>query len=57
MQVIGEARKIRKMRRVIPTFDKLVVGVSPVIAVGDHRDLISGGALHLFGKLELAAVG
>jgi hypothetical protein len=45
------------MRRVIPTLDKLVAGIGPVIAVGDHRNLTSGGALHLFGKFELAAIG
>jgi hypothetical protein len=28
-----------------------------VIAVGDHRDLTTGGALHIFGKLALAAIG
>ena len=45
------------MRRVIPTLDQLVVGIGPVIAVGHHRDLTRGGALHIFGELELAAVG
>jgi hypothetical protein len=35
----------------------LVVGIGSVIAVGDHRDLTTGGALHIFGKLELAAIG
>src|SRR5262245_20287946 len=56
MNVIRESREIRKMRRVIPTRDQLIVGIGPVIAAGDHRDLTSGGALHLFGKLELVAI-
>src|SRR5215216_780639 len=57
MNVVRKSREIRKMRRVIPTLDQLVAGIGPVIAVGDHCDLISGGALHIFGKLELAAIG
>jgi hypothetical protein len=28
-----------------------------VIAVGDHHNLPSGGPLHIFGKLELTAIG
>jgi hypothetical protein len=45
------------MRRVIPTHDELIVGIGPVIAIGDHHNLSSGGSLHIFGKLELAAIG
>jgi hypothetical protein len=57
MNVIRKSREIGKMRRVILTCDQLVVGIGPVIAVGDYRDLTSGRALHLIGKLELAAIG
>jgi len=52
-----EDREPWEMRRVIPTRDQLIVGISPVIAVGDYPDLPSGGLLHIFGKFELAAVG
>jgi hypothetical protein len=45
------------MRRVIPTRDELIVGIGPVIAIGDHHNLSSRGSLHIFGKLELAAIG
>ena len=44
------------MRRIIPTRDQLVGGIGPVIAVSDHRDLTRWGALHIFGKLELAVI-
>jgi hypothetical protein len=27
-----------------------------MIAVGDHSDLTGGGALHIFGKFDLAAI-
>ena len=45
------------MRRVIPTLDQLVVSIRLVIAVGDHRDLTGGGALHILRKLELTIIG
>ena len=48
MHVIRESREFRKMRRVIPTLDQLVVGIGPMIAVGDHRDLTSGRTLYIF---------
>jgi len=57
MHVVRKSREVRKMRRVIPTLDQLVVGIGPVIAVGDHRDLTPGGALHILGELELASIG
>ena len=44
------------MRRIIPTRDQLVGGIGPVIAVCDHRDLTCRGALHIFGKLQLAVI-
>jgi hypothetical protein len=56
VNVVWESRQIREMRHVIPTPDQLVVGIGLVIAVGDHRNLPSRGALHIFGKLELAAI-
>src|SRR5215831_9436009 len=57
MNMIRETREPREMRRVIPTHDELIVGIGPVIAVGDHHNLSSRGSLHIFGKLELAAIG
>src|SRR5262245_34051108 len=56
MDMIREAREPREMRRVIPPHDEPIVGIGPVIAVGDHHNLSSGGPLHIFGKLELAAI-
>ena len=57
MDMIREARESWEMRRVIPTHDELIVGIGPVIAVGDHHNLSRGGPLHIFGKLELATIG
>src|SRR5262249_19362935 len=57
MPMIRKAREPREMRRVIPTRDQLIVGIGPVVAVRAHYNLPSGGPLHVFGKLELAAVG
>ena len=56
MHVVRKSREIREMRRIIPTRDQLVGGSGPVIAVGDHRDLTRRGALHIFGKLQLAVI-
>src|SRR6266446_6015631 len=57
MDMIREAWETGEMRRVIPTRDELIVGIGPVIAIGDHHNLSSRGSLHIFGKLELAAIG
>src|SRR5262245_12526160 len=57
MHVVRKSREVRKVWGVIPTPDQLVVGIGPVIAVGNHRDLTRGEALHIFGKLELTAIG
>ena len=43
MDMIREARKIREMRRVIPTRDELIVGIGPVIAIGDHGRIYDFG--------------
>jgi hypothetical protein len=57
VKVLRGSREIRKIWCVIPIFNQLVVDIGPVSAVDDHHDLTSGGALHIFGKLELAAIG
>jgi hypothetical protein len=56
MNMIREAREIKEMWRVILMHDQLMVGIRPVIAIGDHRNRPIEGPLHRCRKLELAAI-